>query len=83
MGFQVDTDRDDHLTLTSEALNVSDDEWDQVCSLSRYLVQPAACTADIETAGIAPPYVPPCAWVGDPPRQNHGVWRGDCKIFGR
>ena len=42
MGFQVDTDRDDHLTLTSEALNVSDDEWDQVCSLSRYLVQPAA-----------------------------------------
>ena len=34
MGFQVDTDRDDHLTLTSEALNVSDDEWDQVCSLS-------------------------------------------------
>ena len=41
-GVPSDTDRDDHLTLTSEALNVSDDEWDQVCSLSRYLVQPAA-----------------------------------------
>ena len=62
-------------------MDVSDGDWDQVCRLSRYLVQPAACTADIEIAAIAPPYVPPGAWVEDPPQHDHGVWRGDCQWF--